>query len=131
MFRNPSFRILLIACASSASLACASGNQNAITASAQQPRDAMVVVQNSNTRDVNLYVMSGPNRIRLGTASALTTTRLKLPAVLLAGSSGVTFHADAIGASVSYTFPAVYVNAGNRVELQLGSVLAMSGFGVW
>ena len=132
MFRNSSFRSFLIACAASTSFACASSNRNAITASsAPEPRDAVVVVHNSNTRDVNLYVMSGPNRVRLGTVSALGTARLKLPAVYLAGPSGVTFHADAIGTNVSYTFPALYVNAGNRVEVQLNSVLAMSGFGVW
>jgi hypothetical protein len=131
MFRNQMVRFLTVACASFTSFACASGNHNTTSASVQGARDAVVVVHNSNTRDINLYVMNGPNRVRLGTASALATSRLKLPGVLLTGSSGVTFHADAIGSTVSYTFPAVHLNAGNRVELQLGSVLAMSGFGVW
>jgi hypothetical protein len=130
MFRTRAFRITLIAVASFACLACASTQTQTISASSTRP-GAELVVRNSSTKDVNIYVLSGANRVRLGTARALGTSRLTLPAMYLSNANGVLIHADAIGASVSHTFPAMHLAASNRVELQIGNVLAMSTFGIW
>lgn len=131
MSRYQIVRVILIALVSFASLACATANHSGGSAAAHQRAGAELVIRNSNTRDVNLYVMNGSNRVRLGTARAMATSRLTLPAIYLAGSGGVVLHADVIGSSVSYTFPAMFVATDNRVELQLGNVLAMSSFGIW
>jgi hypothetical protein len=131
MSRKQTLRVILIAFASVASLACASSKPTGNSVGSVQRAGAVLVVRNSNTRDVNLYVMNGSNRVRIGTARAMATSRLSLPAIYLAGSGGVVLQADAIGSNVSYTFPAMFVAADNRVELQLGNVLAMSSFGIW
>lgn len=110
--------------------ACTGNGQHRVGTPAQS-RTADIVVHNANPRDVNLYVMNGPQRVRIGTARSMTTSRFALPALYLAGAVGVVFQVDAIGGSVTYTFPPMHISIENKVEIQLGNVLAMSSFGIW
>ena len=106
---------------------CASGVQHAPVNS----RHAQLVVHNSNTRDVNLYVVNGTTRVRLGTARSMATSQLTIPATYLARSSGLVLQADPIGSAITFTFPAIHASAMDRVELQVGNALQMSTFAVY
>src|SRR6476659_7895456 len=56
-------------------------------------------VDNQNVLDMNVYVMRGSERIRLGTASGLHISHLKIPPDLIFGSTALRFLADPIGAN--------------------------------
>ena len=110
---------------------CAANNPPSPGLSSVAARGALVVVQNYNTRDVNLYVVTGSSRVRIGTAPSLATSQLRIPAVYLTGGTGVVLQADPIGSTGSYTFPAIQVSSTDRIELQVASALPMSSFGVY
>jgi type IV pilus biogenesis protein CpaD/CtpE len=131
MSRAHLLRLALSVILGASLLACASTNQSAQSSTAPAIRGASLVVHNSNTNAVNIYVVSGSTRVRIGTASSMSTSRLTIPAVYLNGGAGVTLLADPLGASVSHTFPPMQIDATDRVELRVSSSLPMSSFGVY
>jgi hypothetical protein len=127
MNRGRLLRLVLVSAACFASMGCASSlhTPGGVT------RGAQLVVHNSNTRDVNLYVMNGTMRVRIGTARSMATSQLTIPAVYLTRPDGVVLLADPIGSAATYTFPAMQVAINDRVELQVGNALALSSFGIY
>lgn len=92
---------------------------------------ATVVVRNDNWLDMNVYAVRGNMKVRLGTVTALSEARLKLPRNLLAGGSDVYLLADPIGSSEKYATQRLMIPLGSRVDLRLANNIAMSSYSVW
>lgn len=56
-------------------------------------------VDNRAVLDMNIYVLRSSQRIRLGTANGLTTTRLTIPSSIVFGATSLRFMADPIGSN--------------------------------
>ena len=109
-------RALIFAGLGIALSACASGSS---TRYDQQER-TILSVRNDNYLDHNIYlVLQGLQRVRLGTARGLTTTRLTIPPQYVFGASVLQFLADPIGGTVSPISERVSVSAGDEVLLYI------------
>jgi hypothetical protein len=84
-------------------------------------RATTVEVLNRATLDMSVFVVpeSGGTRTRLGTATALTTSRFTIPARLLTGMSGLSFQADPVGSSRVHFSERITVVPGDTVMLQI------------
>ncbi len=79
-------------------------------------------VQNQGSLDMDVYVTRSPvgQRIRLGTATANSTTKMKIPAdVLLGSSTSLRFIANPIGGTRRSVSSEILVNRGDEVTLQI------------
>jgi hypothetical protein len=79
-------------------------------------------VDNQGGLDMDVYVVRAPagQRIRLGTATANTTTKMKIPSdVLLGTSTSLRFIADPIGGTRRSVSSEILVNRGDEVTLQI------------
>ena len=103
--------------ASAAFIACASSGTNASQANSQRP--ATVVVDNRSTLDMNIYVIRAGQRVRLGTATSLRSTKLTIPASMVFGTSMLRFLADPIGSTRSPVSEEISVSAGDEIGLTI------------
>ncbi len=81
-----------------------------------------VVVDNRSILDMNIYIIRGGQRIRLGTANGLSRTSLKVPTGIVSGSTPVRFLADPIGSTRTPVSEEITVNEGDEVTLMLPPV---------
>jgi hypothetical protein len=96
--------------------ACASSGTNAANQGAQT---ATLVVENRALLDMNMYVLRSSQRVRLGTATGLTTSRFTIPASLILGVTSLRFQADPIGSNRSPVSEEINVSAGDEVHLMI------------
>lgn len=92
----------------------AAGRQQA----ANTPRTT-VSVDNQALLDMTIYVISGSQRIRLGTARGLGTTELTIPPSVVFGVSTLRFQADPIGGSRTPVSETISVREGDEVVLRI------------
>lgn len=76
-------------------------------------------VENQAFLDMNIYVYRSSQRIRLGTATGNSVTRLTIPANLIFGATPLRFQADPIGGSRSPVSSEITVTAGDEVILTI------------
>lgn len=76
-----------------------------------------VRVENRNFLDMKIYMLRGPERIRLGTVRGGATELLVIPEGLVVGSALVRFLADPIGGNSAPISEEIYVHRGREVEL--------------
>lgn len=74
-------------------------------------------VENQSTLDMNIFVLRGTERIRLGTATAHLTTHLTIPDHLIFGPTPLRFLADPIGSPRTPVSEQITVTAGDEVVL--------------
>ena len=85
-----------------------------------EPTPATVVrVTNQNFLDMNVYVLRGAERVRLGTVSGNRTERFTLPGNLVFGGTPVRFLADPIGSSRTAQSFEITVSPGDEVTLTI------------
>lgn len=84
----------------------------------QQPA-TILEVDNRATLDMNIYVLRGSERIRIGTAMALRTSQLTIPPDLIFGATPLRFLADPIGANRLPVTEEITVSAGDTVMMQI------------
>ena len=123
MSRRHLFRFALVIGIAVQSFACAATTTSSSTS---VKRTAQLIVRNSHLYDVNLFVVSGSTRVRIGTARSMATSRLTIPAVYVARPVGVVLLADPIGTDNPFTFPPIHVSADDILRLDLANVLPMS-----
>jgi hypothetical protein len=68
---------------------------------------------------MNIYVYRSSQRVRLGTATGNSVTRLTIPANLLFGATPLRFQADPIGGSRSPISSEITVAPGDEVVLTI------------
>jgi hypothetical protein len=96
--------------------ACASMGK---TLPADNSAPTTVTVDNRAPLSMDIFIFRGGQRIRLGTADALTTTKLTIPRGIIVGSADVRFLADPIGGNHAPVSETITVNEGDEVLLTL------------
>jgi hypothetical protein len=88
-------------------------------AAANPQEETTVRVDNQGTLDMNIYVLRGAERIRLGTVTGLSTQVLKIPKNIIFGATPLRFLADPIGSSRMPVSEEIVVTAGDQVTLRI------------
>ena len=109
-------RIALLAAACLMAPACASTGTNAAAAT-RSP--ATVVVDNQGILDMTIYVMRGAQRVRLGTATGLSRTRLSIPVSITNGVTSLRFIADPIGGTRNSVSEEITIAEGEEIGLRI------------
>jgi len=78
-----------------------------------------VRVDNQAFNDMTIYVLRGPQRIRLGIANGSTTTKLRIPDSLLFGPTSLAFYADPIGGTRTPVSQEITVAPGDEITLTI------------
>ncbi len=78
-----------------------------------------VRVENQNFLDMNVFVLNGSQRVRLGTVSGVSTRVFTIPANLIFGISSLRFMADPVGSSNTPISQEISVRAGDEVLLTI------------
>src|SRR5687768_18607512 len=94
--------------------ACAS--KSAATTDSPANTETTLVVRNDSYLDYNIYLVQGSQRVRLGTARGLATSRLRIPSQYVFGVSVLQFLADPIGGTVTPVSERINVTAGDEVD---------------
>lgn len=118
---TPALLALSLICLGGAS-ACVRTASGGAGGSATPQEITTVSVQNQGSLDMDVYVTRAPvgQRIRLGTATANTTTKMTIPDnVLLGVSTSLRFIADPIGGTRRSVSSEILVNRGDEVTLQI------------
>ena len=76
-------------------------------------------VENQAFLDMTIYAYRGSQRIRLGTASGNSTTRLAIPNSLIFGATPLRFQADPIGSNRQSISQEITVSPGDEVTLMI------------
>jgi hypothetical protein len=105
---------LVAAVASIAACASAAGKQ----AAAARPR-TMVEVDNQALADMNIYLVRGGQRIRLGMATGLSKTQFTIPQGIVFGSTSLRFMADPVGGRATPVSEEITVVEGEVVVLRI------------
>lgn len=102
---------LAVSLAACAHHARAGGNES-------QP-DAYVTVDNQSFSDMDIYVLSGGQRIRLGSATGERRTRMKIPGYVIGGTQQVRFLARPIAGNRLPVTEQIPVQPGDEVTLTI------------
>ncbi|MGH9419618.1 MAG: hypothetical protein ACRD3J_06565 [Thermoanaerobaculia bacterium] len=78
-----------------------------------------VTVDNRAALAMDIFIIRGGQRIRIGMADALSTTKLTIPRGIIVGSTDVRFLADPIGGNHTPVSQTITVNEGDQVVLTL------------
>ena len=81
-----------------------------------------LLVENRSSFEMTIYVWRGAERIRLGTARAVTETRLPLPQGMIFGPTQLRFQADPIGSQRAPITSEILVSEGDTVVLRIPPV---------
>ena len=85
-----------------------------------QPRVATTVeVDNQALADMNVYIVRGSQRIRLGMATGLRKTRFTIPQGIVFGATSLRFLADPVGGSATPVSEEITVSEGEEVVLRI------------
>jgi hypothetical protein len=76
-------------------------------------------VENQSFLDMNIYVLRGSERIRLGTATGSSTTVLTIPRMVVPASTSLRFLADPIGGARAPVSDELTVRPGDEVTLTI------------
>lgn len=80
-----------------------------------------VRVENQNFLDMNVYVLNGTQRVRLGNVAGVSTRVFTIPANLVFGISVLRFQADPVGSSRAPISQEISVRSGDQVILTIPS----------
>ena len=97
---------------------CAS-KQTAPDTAANATDATILVVKNDSYLDHNMYLLQGSQRIRLGTARGLATTRFTIPPQYVFGVTSMQFLGDPIGSNDTPLSERINVSAGDEVQLTI------------
>jgi hypothetical protein len=78
-----------------------------------------VKVDNQAFNDMTIYVLRGPQRLRLGIANGTSTTKFRIPDSLIFGPTALAFYADPIGGNRTPVSQEITVQAGDEVTLTI------------
>ncbi len=108
---------IAVALGLSLTLAACGGRRAAETANTTER--TMLEVKNNSYLEHNIYLLQGSQRIRLGTARGLATSRFEIPRQYVFGVSALQFLADPIGSNVTPVSERISVSAGDLVVLEI------------
>lgn len=95
------------------------------------PPPAEVRVENLNWADMNVYVVQGGARMRLGTVNSMNSQTFRVPASVMRNAAYVRILADPVGSFNTFTSQEVRMLPGQRLELRVQGSLALSSVAVY
>ena len=93
------------------------GQSSSDTSKGNARQGATLIVQNQAFNDMNIFVMQGGGRVRLGMAIGNSTTRLQIPPYILSTATDLRFLADPIGGSHLPVTTPITVFPGDEVTM--------------
>ena len=93
--------------------ACASSKR-----AADRPA-TFIEVDNQALADMTVYVYRGSQRIRLGMATGLRKTTMRIPQGIIFGTTSLRFQADPVGGSATPVSEEISVTEGETVVLRI------------
>ena len=91
----------------------------------------VVTVHNNYRADINVYVVGDGQPVRVGTATAATTTSFDVAARLLGQGRQLRLRADPIGGRSVHTSELIRVGPGQRIDWTLETDLSRSSIAVY
>jgi hypothetical protein len=82
--------------------------------------DTVVRVENRSFTQMNIYVLRGSQRIRLGSVPGVSTRSFELPRNLVFGTTSLRFLADPLGSSRTPISREIPVREGDELVLTIG-----------
>jgi hypothetical protein len=116
--RATRYGMMTLAMASLALLGACSLNKDPEEAAEPVP-PTRLRVENQAFLDMTIYVYRNSQRIRLGTATGNSVTRMTIPSNLIFGATPLRFQADPIGSSRSSITQEITVAPGDEVTLTI------------
>ena len=116
-----------LACLTIEAAACASHHANAAPA---PPERMVVIVNNSNYMDVDVFAVRGTTRARVGSVTGLTSATFRVP-THYAPDGSLQLLVDPIGSNATYVTDKIAVGPGQHLELTIAAILRMSSYSVW
>lgn len=107
--------------------ACA-GRHKSAAAAPLEP--VVVIVNNSNYLDVDVFAVRGTSRARVGSVTGLSSATFTVPAHF-AADGNLQLLVDPIGSNATYLTDKIAVGPGQSLELTVAAVLRMSSYSVW
>ncbi len=86
-----------------------------------EPAQTTVRVENHNFLDMNVFVLRGGQRIRLGMVPGTSTRVLVIPQSMIFGSTSLRFLADPIGSRQTPISDDIVVRPGDQVTMVIPS----------
>ena len=87
----------------------------------QGPRTTVEVV-NNNFYDMNVYILRGSQRVRLGNVRSNSTRVLNIPSYIADTGGSFRFLADPVGGNRTPVSHEMYVNPGEQVRLVIPAI---------
>lgn len=117
-----------VLCAATLLAACASGRNRVSSNPELQP--ISLSVTNQNWLDVDVFVLNGNTRYRIGQVGGNGSATLSIPSSLVVNGQ-VQLLADPIGSNDIYTSDMITVAPDEKVQLTVAPRMRMSSFAVW
>jgi len=95
--------------------------KNAAETAPTPEKQTLLSVDNRAFLDMTVYVLNGPQRVRLGIAGGKTVTELTIPAFLVRVPRPLRFLADPIGGGRTPVSEEIMVEPGDEVSLTIPS----------
>ena len=112
--------------------ACHRSNPDEAPSPADAPKaDVTLLVRNHHWLDINVYLLRGNIRQRLGTVTGASERTFSIPWARLVGQTGLRLIADPVGQSEELGEEAVGVRPGSVVEWTIESVMRQSSITVY
>lgn len=111
--------------------ACATpiDKQDLAFAPAPPAEEATLVVRSSYFGEVNIYVVAGATRARIGSVPAGGSRDLHIPRAVLTRPE-IQFQVDPVGPIEPFTFRPIPVEPGKGIELTVAPALQMSSYAI-
>ena len=100
------------------------------SAAVPPPEPVVVLVNNSNYLDVDVFAVRGTSRARVGSVTGLSSATFRVPAHY-ALDGHLQLLVDPIGSNATYLTDKIAVGPGQQVELTVAAILRMSSYSVW
>ena len=112
--------VLVVAAITLAAASCA---RSAGTTPTDRDATATLIVDNQSTLQATIYVHRGAERLRLGTAAALTETSFAIPQALIFGPTSLRFEASPLGSRQTPISEQIVVGPGEEIRLRIPSTV--------
>lgn len=81
-------------------------------------------MSNDNWLDMNIFILRGGSRYRLGSVSSLSSAVFELPAAVIGSTGDLQVVADPVGSNIVYTSPLILITAGHTIiDLRVNNII--------
>jgi hypothetical protein len=113
------FMIVALAMVSAAAAACAGRVEETAAGDVALADSTSVIVDNQALNDMTIYVVEGSSRRRLGTATAVSKTQIRIPRTLVGNGRDLQFLADPFAGRGNTVSQRIFVQPGDQVKLTI------------